>query len=333
MADERFDPWRTLGVPVGADPEDIRRAFRTLARRMHPDVNRGRDGAHEQFIRLRQAYETLMDDRMRARLERDALSADVDTLIIIEDFEVTLGDAYELLDRGYLSEARDLYLELAREHPGDPRLLELLEFIHRAEERTVGAGVRATPPPRPHTEEQFRERYRDLWQPEPTEPRLSLAVAAAGVIAGCVISVRAVDAPPAVWGFSLAEITLAAVAGSVGMGLLAASGVVRSFDRELGGMIGDAGREAPMWLYLGAAGLVSPVLALVFYLIFTMLQTQWSWQVAGFFAGSFGIAALFAWAHGGDWALIMFIASNAIFVPGLVGWAFGSIFRPGEWWE
>jgi len=152
-------------------------------------------------------------------------------------------------------------------------------------------------------------------------------------VVGCAIGVGAVEAEPVLAGYAPPEIALAMVAGFAGMALVAASGLVGSFDWELGGMIGDAGRDAPMWLYLGVAGLVSPALALIFYLVFVLLQTEWSWDVAGFFAAVFAAGALMGWAHGGGIVLTTLVASSALFVPGLAGWAVGSIFRPGHWWE
>jgi hypothetical protein len=142
-----------------------------------------------------------------------------------------------------------------------------------------------------------------------------------------------IDAPRVVGDYALAEVGLAIVAGFAGMTLIAASGLIRSFDWELGGTISSGGRDAPMWLYLGVAGLVSPTLAVVFYAIFVLLQTQWSWDIAGFFVGVFATAALMGWAHGGALWMTTLVASSALFVPGLIGWAVGSIFRPGHWWE
>ena len=337
MSEDSFDPWRTLGVPVGAGPDEIRDAFRTLARRRHPDVNRDSPHAHEQFIRLRQAYETLMDDRMRARLEREALGADLDDLlIIIEDFEVTLLDAWELLERGYVDEARERYLQLVAEAPGDPRLLELLEAIHRVENRGVAEAVGAAAAgsaPREERATRTHESYRDLWAPEPAEVRWWLAGLGALIAAACIVGVRLVEADPVVARYALGEVGLAVLAGFAGMALIAASGLVGSFDWELGQTIGGVGRDAPMWLYLGVAGMVSPALALVFYLIFVLLQSEWSWDLAGFFGGVFAVGALMGWAHGGAVVATTLVASSAIFVPGLLGWAVGSIFRPGHWWE
>jgi len=336
MSDERFDPWRTLGIQVGAGPGEVRAAWRRLARRMHPDVRRDA-GAHDDFIRLRQAYETLIDDELRARLERRFLTPDDDSFAIIDDFEVTLGDAYELLERGYTDEARALYLDLARDHAGDERLLKLVEAIRRAEDRTVRMAGPARPRVRTPREPPRRaaswESYREMWTPAPTPARWWLGLLAFAVVAGCGMVVRASDAPPVLQGFSALEIGMAALAGFAGALLAAAGGLLRSFDFELGGTVTDRGGEVPLWLYLGVAGLISPALALIFYLVIALFEAPLSWRVLAFFAGVYATAAALAWAHGGQMAEVLTFGASVVFLPALAGWAIGSIFRPGHWWE
>lgn len=55
------DCYRLLGLRVGAPFEDIKAAYRRLARQYHPDVNPGDRLAEERFIRVTQAYQVLLD--------------------------------------------------------------------------------------------------------------------------------------------------------------------------------------------------------------------------------------------------------------------------------
>ncbi len=63
------DYYETLGVPRDASSEDIRRAYRKLARKYHPDVNKEPD-AEDHFKQISEAYEVLRDDDKRARYDR-----------------------------------------------------------------------------------------------------------------------------------------------------------------------------------------------------------------------------------------------------------------------
>ena len=54
------DSYRLLGLRTGATPEDIKAAYRKLARQLHPDLNPGDDRAKERFIRIVEAYQFLM---------------------------------------------------------------------------------------------------------------------------------------------------------------------------------------------------------------------------------------------------------------------------------
>lgn len=64
------DPYRILGVPPDASADDIKRAFRQIARECHPDVSGGDAAAEERFKAARQAYELLIDPEARARHDR-----------------------------------------------------------------------------------------------------------------------------------------------------------------------------------------------------------------------------------------------------------------------
>ncbi|UFP93965.1 molecular chaperone DnaJ [Gloeobacter morelensis] len=63
------DLYETLNVSRDASKEDIKRAYRKLARQYHPDVNKDA-GAEDMFKELSRAYEVLSDDEQRARYDR-----------------------------------------------------------------------------------------------------------------------------------------------------------------------------------------------------------------------------------------------------------------------
>jgi len=65
MAQRRRDLYEVLGVPRDADAEAIRKAYRRLARRFHPDVNPGDAKAEERFKEVSEAYAALSDPEKR----------------------------------------------------------------------------------------------------------------------------------------------------------------------------------------------------------------------------------------------------------------------------
>src|SRR5690349_22695073 len=62
-----MDLYSVLGLAPGASASDIRRAYRRLSRRYHPDINPGDKAAETLYRRISEAYETLVDpDRRRS---------------------------------------------------------------------------------------------------------------------------------------------------------------------------------------------------------------------------------------------------------------------------
>ncbi len=70
MATRPRDPYEVLGVPRDADETTIKKAFRKLARELHPDVNRHDPDAEEKFKEAAEAYEILNDAERRATYDR-----------------------------------------------------------------------------------------------------------------------------------------------------------------------------------------------------------------------------------------------------------------------
>jgi len=57
-----FDPFKILGVALGAEDKEIRRAYRKLSLEYHPDKNQGNKVAEEMFMKVAKAYEALTDE-------------------------------------------------------------------------------------------------------------------------------------------------------------------------------------------------------------------------------------------------------------------------------
>src|SRR5438094_5013478 len=68
------DYYETLGVPKTASEDEIRSAFRKLARKHHPDVSKDKKAAEAKFKEINEAYEVLGDPEKRKKY--DTLGAD-----------------------------------------------------------------------------------------------------------------------------------------------------------------------------------------------------------------------------------------------------------------
>lgn len=70
------DPYIVLGVKREAGAEDIKRAFRKLAKTYHPDYNKNDPKAAERFAEINSAYEVLGDEAKRKAFDRGEIDAD-----------------------------------------------------------------------------------------------------------------------------------------------------------------------------------------------------------------------------------------------------------------
>jgi DnaJ-class molecular chaperone len=70
-----IDPYETLGVKRDATQEEIRTAYRKLAKKLHPDLNPGDRNAEAKFKGVSAAYDLLSDPEKRGRFDRGEIDA------------------------------------------------------------------------------------------------------------------------------------------------------------------------------------------------------------------------------------------------------------------
>lgn len=70
------DPYQELGVPRSASADEIRKAFRKLAKQHHPDTNPGDKAAEERFKRVSAAFDIVGDAEKRKKFDAGEIDAD-----------------------------------------------------------------------------------------------------------------------------------------------------------------------------------------------------------------------------------------------------------------
>ena len=70
MADKKRDYYEVLGVQKGASEDEIKKAYRSLAKKYHPDMNPGNAEAEVKFKEVNEAYAVLSDSEKRSKYDR-----------------------------------------------------------------------------------------------------------------------------------------------------------------------------------------------------------------------------------------------------------------------
>ena len=69
MAENKRDYYEVLGLSKGASEDDIKKAYRALAKKYHPDLNPGDKDAEAKFKEVNEAYAVLSDADKRAKYD------------------------------------------------------------------------------------------------------------------------------------------------------------------------------------------------------------------------------------------------------------------------
>ena len=70
MAENKRDYYEVLGVSKTASEDEIKKAYRKLAKKYHPDLNPGDKEAEAKFKEANEAYEVLSDSQKKARYDQ-----------------------------------------------------------------------------------------------------------------------------------------------------------------------------------------------------------------------------------------------------------------------
>jgi molecular chaperone DnaJ len=111
-----MDLYIVLGVAHGATESEIKRAYRRLARRFHPDINPGDQTAEERFREILEAYETLIDPARRSRYDAGHRAAPA------SERQTAGFEGFDFSTRGadYSATFGDLFAEVLTERGGRP---------------------------------------------------------------------------------------------------------------------------------------------------------------------------------------------------------------------
>jgi DnaJ-class molecular chaperone len=131
------DPYEILGVARTTALDDIRKAYRRLAKKLHPDLNPGNKETEERFKELAGAYDLLSDPDKRKRFdsgEIDASGAERPRQRFYKDFaaEAPAGHPYENhFSFADFAEADDILAELFRRQAREGRRTRGMDLHYR----------------------------------------------------------------------------------------------------------------------------------------------------------------------------------------------------------
>jgi curved DNA-binding protein CbpA len=351
-------------VPRNASKEEIKRRYRELARMYHPDVHPDKAQAHERFVLLTEAYQTLTDPLKRmsydlaltraeqARRQMEARRGP--RRLSAEDLLV---EAEARFFRREFEEAITLCQQALRLDPRNAAVYALLGDIYTELEQLEDAVVMYTYAvqykPESHL---FTQKLQQILELEKVQKESKAKRTARRVRSAA--SRPAARRPPWAW-------TVVGVIGAVGLlwwakqpseglwwdlvppRLLAAGGglglilgfllrrwrVLGPFESEylLSGIREPYGGVLPVGALVSVASIISFYFAIVLYIVIALMEEQISASVLKLFVVTFWLMALFALLWLPLWKWILLFGGNVLLNAIVLGWLGGEVgMKPWE---
>lgn len=119
------DYYKILQVSRTASPDEIKKAYRSLAKKYHPDVNPNKKKATEKFKEISEAYEVLMDQNKKSHFDAFGYTSD---LFGAEGFQwntfTRFSDVNDILDESTMKELSDIFDILLNKYDGENKWIK-----------------------------------------------------------------------------------------------------------------------------------------------------------------------------------------------------------------
>ena len=359
--------YELLGVPYDADEATIKKRYRELVRKFHPDVAVDKLEAHEKFVQIVDAYQTLIDPIRRAAYdsklrqalglpqeEREAQVIEAPPFSWLEERRKRtplslLIEAEHHMLRGNLKRALEICREVIEAEPKNPQAYELLaEIFERLGNFEKAAEYFAYAAQLAPSNQYYRMQVERLLsrgsrvsaKPKTAEPSLFIKI---GSLIMCIVTIVActmafVASPKDVVSqfipLPLSFIKFAPVCGFFCGFLLRYGAWIRSAERAL-----FYGTEPimprsgpPVGLLVSISALFNFYFAIVVAIFLSLVNEEFEPSLFLAFAICWLINSLFAGLSNGLNSTIMLWGASFVFLPFVIGWMLCSFVRH-KWWE
>lgn len=352
--------YEVLGLPRDATLVQIKRRYRELARKYHPDVARDKELAHRLFIQITEAYNTLSDpDRRRAYdlgLQSEPAYTTTRTTPAGSSQSAPSGTVVEFLRNAQLAFVKKQYSEaltncksVLRVDPRNARAFAIMGDVYRMQGKTSNAidaysmALQFDP-----KDKDSQQKLMKLIEKQSTSREVKRQASAnrertakinmvwwgiafflimlIGVYPGEPIPLLRKYTPMEHWSWNLIGL-MGGAALIVGI-LLSINGLVRHPDDELTFDTSDGWLMVPTGFVLLVGSGFLFLGAAAFYLLIGLIQWNISRSILISFAATIGVVLLSALNYAPSRMEVVIFGGNVAFISLLVGWYIGSMFKP-----